>query len=315
MTHVDGGPGAKHDPWARCLAISRTQYGLITTKQALSIGLTERRLAGSVRRGVLRRHHWGIYALVGAPHSHEQKLLAACLAGGPSACVSHRSAAWLWGLDGADSQILEISSPARVRMQGVHVHRSTELGPSVTVIRRGLPVTKLPRTLVDLACVVTEPQLEIALDYALSKRLVHADHLVHCIDEHGRGKKGVAGLRRALKSSGMGTGDSGLETKFRRIIHAANVPQPVYQHRVHDAQGYVGRLDAAWPERLLAVELDSFTWHGKRPQWRSDLRRGNRLLALGWRVIHLTAEDLTLHRARTVLLLQHELGTPPMFGT
>ncbi|MQA99955.1 MAG: hypothetical protein GEU78_06635 [Actinobacteria bacterium] len=139
MPHLDGARDAKHGVWRRCVALATSQYGLITTQQALMLGLTARRLEGLVEKGLLQRLHTGLYVLAGTPRSHEQLLLAPCLIGAPLACVSHRSAAWLWGLDGADTEIIEVSSVNAIRMPGVRSHRTKDLGPEVTVIRRGTP--------------------------------------------------------------------------------------------------------------------------------------------------------------------------------
>jgi hypothetical protein len=250
----------------------------------------------------------------GSAPTFEQALMAACLRADRHAMSSHRAAARIWKIEGFEQEeVVEITAPHLIRMDGVVIHRSSELKPGIRTVRAGIPITNPTRTLVDLAGVVSSARLEIAVDTLASRRMITLERLERYLDDHGRGRRGMKNLRRVLSTYGIGTGDSGLETMLRQIICQARLPEPVFQHRVYDETGYIGRLDAAWPDRQIGIEADSFKYHGKRKRWIRDLDRRNRLLAIGWRLIHVTKEDLTVKRTKTIAYPQREIGTPPMF--
>jgi very-short-patch-repair endonuclease len=279
----------------------------------IASGLSHKQVHTFAHKGVLERHSHGLYRMPGSTPTFKQALMAACLRAGPGALGSHRAAARSWKIEGFEQEFIEITAPHLVRMDGVVIHRSRELGSGIRTVRDGIPITNPTRTVVDLAGIVPVAKLEVAVDTLVSRRLISLDRVEAYLDEYGHGRRGVKNLRKVLGSYGIGTGDSGLETLLRRTIRQARLPEPVFQHRVYDEVGYIGRLDAAWPDRRLGVEADSFKYHGERRRWKRDLARRNRLVGAGWRLIHLTKEDLTRNRSRTVALLQRELVTQPMF--
>lgn len=121
-------------------------------------------------------------------------------------------------------------------------------------------------------------------------------------------------LRKIVADYGAGTSESEIETVLRRLVRKARLPAPLYQFRIEEDGRSVARLDAAWPESMLGVEVDSSKWHGSRERWRRDLSRRNRLIAMGWRIIHLTYEDLVGEPDATMAMLRREIGMPPMFA-
>jgi hypothetical protein len=101
------------------------------------------------------------------------------------------------------------------------------------------------------------------------------------------------GSGRAREVAGLADGlaESAQETRLRLLMHRAGMPAPVAQHRVFDDDGFIARLDLAYPELKLAIEYDGM-WHGERSAFLDDRRRLNRLVAAGWVVLHVTADDL-----------------------
>ena len=131
---------------------ARSQRGLITRAQARELGLTDRMIAGRIADGSWERLRSGVYVVGAAPKGWGQRVQAACLAAGPDAVASHRTAARIWGLVDRSGRIeLTVPRPRRVRLPGVTVHQSSFLEPHDGAVVGSLAVTSLPRTITDLA--------------------------------------------------------------------------------------------------------------------------------------------------------------------
>ncbi|MHB1533757.1 MAG: type IV toxin-antitoxin system AbiEi family antitoxin domain-containing protein, partial [Acidimicrobiales bacterium] len=146
------------------------RHGLLTRGDALSLGLTDREITGRVVRGEWVRIFKGVYRLAASAPTAEQHLLAACLALGPGAVASHRSAGWLWGLlDRAPATpSLTVRRPASPRLAGVKVHRTARLDPDRLHQRRGIWCTDPHRTVLDLAAILEPAELDSVVDRGLS---------------------------------------------------------------------------------------------------------------------------------------------------
>jgi len=140
----------------------------VSRRDLLALGLSRDDIDGRLRGGTLERAYRGVYTLAGAPRTREQRWAAAVLACGPSAGLSHLSAAALWMPMGIDPVVIDVSMPGGVKRtrNGVRTHRPTFLDPQDITIHRGIPVTTVPRTLIDLALVVSQRLLERLLDEA-----------------------------------------------------------------------------------------------------------------------------------------------------
>ena len=266
--------------------IAARQHGLFVHSQALTAGasrsMIETRLASG--RWVLVSR--GVYRLAGVPVTWKQRALAACLIAGPGAGVSHRSAAALWAISGFRPGSLEITvPPGRSSRNGLaRVHRS-----SVHVVRRdGVPVTPPARTLVDLAGVVSEVRLEEAIDDVLCRRLVRLEDLV--VPAGRRGSKALRAVLDAWNGDALPAGVA--EMRVVRQLLAAGLPQPVRQYEIWVGGVFVARVDLAYPDDRLAMELDGFRWHAGRGPFRSDRLRRNRIEAAGWRLLEAAPEDI-----------------------
>jgi very-short-patch-repair endonuclease len=226
-----------------------------------------------------------------------QWVLASLLWGGEEACVSHRAAARLLGLDGVDRAPAEIS--LRWRRRSPHpdvVVRSTDslLGQDVVTLAP-FRLTGATRTLIDLGWLVDEKVLERALDDALRRGLTTIPRLRFRINQlRGHGRRGVAAIARLVEERDprLPIPESLLEARVIRLLRAAGLPAPVRQHAVSADGRVIARLDLAYPEVLLAIECDGYRYHPGKAAWESDLRRRNLLTALGWRVLHFTWDDV-----------------------
>ena len=266
--------------------LAARQQGLFTFEQLMAAGAT---------RGVIRHRlatgRWvlvgpGVYQLAGVPVSWKQRAQAACMVAGTGAVVSHRSAAVLWGISGFRPGPLEITVPPgrSNRNPLARVHRSPVQG----VRRDGVPVTRPARTLVDVAGLVSGARLEEAVDDVLCRRLCRLDELVVL-----EGRRGARALRAVLDAwNGDALPEGVAEMRVVRQLLAAGLPQPVRQYEIWVDGVLVARVDLAYPQDRLAMELDGFRWHAGRGPFRSDRLRRNRIEAAGWRLLETAPEDI-----------------------
>lgn len=274
----------------RCAAIAERQHGLLTREQALAAGLSNGSLGRRLASGRLLRLHPSVFRVAGSTQSHEQRLLAACLWSGGVA--SHRTAAWLWKLDETEPSSVEITSPRRVRSQKVKLYRGHVPVSQVTKVG-AIPVTTVPRTLLDLGSVASASTVEAAVTDALRRRRTTLVRLQRCLDEAGRkGRPGASVLRSILRTLGQQPAESVLELKLVRLLRRHGLPEPVRQFDIRKGQSLVARVDFAYPQLRLAIEADGFSFHSGPGSWTRDLARGNALTALGWHVVRVTERDL-----------------------
>ena len=300
--------------------LASARYGLVTRSQLIAAGFTDKMIRTRVARGWLEVVHPGVYRVAGTPRSWHQDMLAALLYVGGDAAASHRSAAFHWGLDGPFNGFVELSESLLLgtRPHGAHVHRSTDLAPEYTTTRRGIPVTKPARTLLDLGAVVRRPILDRAVDDALAKKLVTYEGLLVILDDLGRrGRRGTALLRASLAER-TGVPESVLEAAFQRLVSRSHLPTPEYQYEVHDDTGrFVARVDAAYPDLRIAIELDGAATRVGREALHYDNERQNRLVdcgfllrRYGWRSV-VGAPDKTMGDLdRTIRRRRAELCLP-----
>lgn len=287
-------------------ALAARQHGVVSRRQLLDAGLTRRMLHGRLRSGHLLRLHPGVYAVGHAQLRREGRWLAAVLAAGPGAALSHRSAAALHGI--RESETLEVTTTRRVRVRGVLIHRTTALDRQDLTSRRAVRVTTLERTLVDLAGILSAEQLGKLLREAdragrLGETVIRAARAR--ID--GRRDAGAKALRAALaKHDRLATSLtlSELEDRFLGLLDAEDLPRPLTNHKIAGM-----KVDAVWPAERVAVELDGWAWHHDRAAFQEDRTRDARLARAGWTVVRFTHADV-VHRPRHVAETLRDLLAP-----
>ena len=280
--------------------LARPQHGLVSLAHVLANGVTPDQLRARLDRGSLVRLDAGVYRTMGARHTWEQALLAACLAGGPNALASHRAAAVLWGL---------IDPPAPVEIvvpltqcptpAGAILHRSTDLREVDAARRRGIPVTNPIRTVGDLGAVA--PQLVPgAVERGLYLGRFSVDALWRLVDELARpGRRGLGVLRRTLQRRALGSvkSYSPLESIFAAIT-ATTGAHIEYQYEVElDGRRHV--LDFAVPAVKVGVEVDGLETRATRESLDHCDERQNRLVLDGWHLLRYTSTHL--RRRRTAI--------------
>jgi very-short-patch-repair endonuclease len=237
----------------------------------------------------------GVYRMAGAPESWEQRLLAACLAAGPEARASVRSAAALYELEGFRPTLLEIThfgarpSP----MEGVVIHETNVFDIGHVARIRSIPVTSVARTLCDLTAVVREWVVERAVDEALRRKLVRLDDILDVADRlEGRGRRKCTVMRDILdrRRPGYDPGESRPERHIADLLVRAGLPAPTMQHQV-EIGGKRYRIDLCYPELKIAIEFDSWQFHSGRRSFDEDRARANQLVLLGFVVLQFTSKS------------------------
>ncbi len=273
--------------------LTRQQHGLVSRAQALGLGMSEKGLEKRVSRG-----HWlvlrpGVYAVAGMPPTSEQSLLAVVLAVGGLVGVSHKSAARLWGIQGVDEpEVIEVVTGLGrwARLDGVRGHRSGALFDEDLTVLRGIPVTSRARTLVDLSGSMALAQLGRALDDALRAGL-RLGTFRRCAGRLAPGPGRRMSLVHALLAErlhGYDPGDSDLETRVLRALVDGGLPVPRQQFSVRVGQRRF-KLDLAYPELRVGVELDGWSAHGGFTAFHADRERDALLTSAGWVVTHFSA--------------------------
>jgi very-short-patch-repair endonuclease len=264
--------------------LTRSQHGLVTKVQLLEHSVTENQLEWLTRSGKLEVKYPGVYVLPGIPETWSQRALAALFSAGECAALSHRSAAQAHDLQGVEyeRQISVLVPYARlVRTKGYQAHRTRARLP--TTIVNGMTVTSLGRTFVDLAAVVTDRELELALDHAVRRRKT-VDWLFHYLDDLKQPKrKGLRLLRELAEMRRDGAMDSELEVEVWRVLRQHGFPPFVKRFIVKDGDRYVIRLDFAWPEKKVVLHADSLRHHQSPKQMARDAWQRAKLDELGWR--------------------------------
>lgn len=304
-------------PDRRLVALAERQDGLFTRDQAEASGLGSSARARRLEAGRWERVQPGVFRFAGAPLSWRQQLLAACLVG-DRLIVSHRAAAALWGLDGVPEELVEVSHPAgaRPRLSGALVHSAGVFDLLGKARRCGLPVSSVPRTLMELTTVVQADVVERALDDALRRRMVTMEHLHQSLDQVlSRKVKGAPVMRRLLELRGDRGAVPGSFTEARIIktllLHGLPTAQRQYEVRGDDGE-LLGRVDLAYPEVRVAVEIDTYRYHSSLSDWAHDQARSNGLAGAGWTILRVTPE--TVRESPTAVIhdirkaLQHALA-------
>jgi very-short-patch-repair endonuclease len=265
------------------------QHGNVTWAQLLVVGFGRRAIAGRISRGYLHPQHHGVYRVGHTAPLPFAREMAAVLACGEFAVLSHRSAAAAWQLAPDDELEVHISviGGRRRRRPGIRSHRSS-LGPEDVSYVRRIPVTGPARTLLDLAADSPPLLLERAVEDARRRRLV-TNRSLEAILERARGHRGSGALRSVLeREREPAFTRSAAEERLVELIRAAGLPPPEHNIRVGPFE-----LDVVWREARLVVEIDGFAYHSSREAFERDRRHDATLAAAGWTVIRVTWRQLT----------------------
>lgn len=255
----------------------------------LAAGIGRGAIAHRLKNGRLHERYAGVYRVgpdVGEPWADE---MAAILYFGGYAVLSHRTAAALWGFIDTTPDGVSVTLAGRDARSrpGLTVHRTTHLDRRDLRLRDGLPATAPARTLIDLAAVASDAELEEAMAIARMRGLA-SDREIELAIERAGPRAGVARIKRLLHGAGgEGFTRSRAERRMRTLLARASLPQPLVNAQLH---GFT--VDFLWPREKLVLEVDGYQFHGDRRAFERDRRRDQILVAAGYRVIRITWRQL-----------------------
>jgi hypothetical protein len=281
-------------PADRAIArLADRQHGVVARAQLLASGVTPAMIETRLVGARLIRLHRGVYAVGHRQLRREGFWLAAVLACGPYAVLSHRDAAALHAIRLTDRTRTDVTVPGRGRHgpPSVDLHRVTSLDARDVTAVNGIPVTTVARTLVDLGEVVPQQALAKALSEAERQGKLDVTGIEAALGRtRGRHGPGTAAIKAALRehaAHGATLTRSELEDRFVALLDAHDLPRPATNAYVEGIEG-----DAVWPDARLVVELDGWDAHKTRRAFQRDREKGNALLAAGWTVMRFTYRDV-----------------------
>jgi very-short-patch-repair endonuclease len=234
----------------------------------------------------------GVYAVGHRVLSREARWLAAVLALGEGAALSHRSAGAHLGLRPAAAGVPEVTTERRLKSrQRIRVHHGSLPADEVTVVR-AIPVTSVPRTLLDLATVLDPRQVERAIEEAEVRRLDDRLSLADLVERYP-GRRGTGVIKAILAADRIGSTitRSELEEGFLAFLEARSLPSPEFNVAIQVGGPWI-EADCVWRRQRLIVELDGAATHGTSAAYERDRARDRSLHAAGWRVVRVTWRQL-----------------------
>lgn len=286
--------------------LASTQHGVVTQRQLNRLGMTPRMIHRRLSDGRFRRLHRGVY-LAGPLLSPRTAEMAAVLACGDRAVISHEGAGSLWGIlparePDAPACVTVLRSHGARKRAGIRLHGTTHLPSEDRTTLDRIPVTSVTRTLLDLAaCTAARGRfggrggtsalpvrdLEQALARAAREGLVDLGALEARLGAH-EGRPGTALLRTLVRTEGGPSWTrSEAEESLLALVRRARLPPPAWNARVAGFE-----IDALWTEQGIGVEVDGFAFHGSRSRFEGDRRRDAELAAAGIHVLRVTWRQL-----------------------
>jgi hypothetical protein len=277
---------------ATLASLAGRSHGVVTRGQLLAAGITSDEIRHRLLLGALLREHRGVYRVGHRAPSVEARYLAAVLACGDAAVLSGRAAGHLWAILKGAAPPPEVTARYERRVPGVTTRRARSIQATT---HRGIPITTIPRTLVDLASHLSLDALarachEAGVRYGTTPQQVEAV----------MARRGAKKLRVIL-SGDVHVTLSELERAFLRRLKVAGLPLPQTNKPAHGR-----RVDCRWPDRRLTVELDSYRYHHSRHAWEEDRRREREARARGDEFRRYTYGDV-VERPRLMLAELREL--------
>jgi very-short-patch-repair endonuclease len=266
--------------------LAKAQHWAIARVQLLELGFTVADIRHRIARGRLHRVWPGVYAVDRPDLTQEGLFMAAVLACGDGAVLSHLSAAVLWGLIRWRPRMIEISVPLarNPRRRGIKIHRRKTIDATR---HHGIPVTSPIQTLLDIASELTEEQYERAVNEAANRDLIDPEELWKTLDTLAP-QTGIRPLRKLLDRDTYVCTDTELEQRFVRIARRAGLPKPEAQAHLNGR-----RVDFYFRELGIVVEANSLRFHRTPSQQANDARRTQAHIKAGLLPIPFTHHQIT----------------------
>lgn len=286
--------------------VARLQHGVVARWQLLAADYSRNQIETLLHQGHLHRIHLGVYAVGHRRLTVKGAWMAAVLAGGRVAVLSHQAAVALWELRPAVGGPVDVSGQGLSRrgQRGLRFHKVRRLDPADAAVVDGIPVTALHRTLLDFAEVTRRPQqLRLALEAADRLELLDARKL-EAVYGRARGRRGLKPLKAAvaeLRGPAPWT-QSELERRFLALIREARLPEPRCNVLV---AGFL--VDCWWPSQRLVIEVDGYRFHKSRREFDENRLRDTKLQLAGIRVLRVTQPRIETTPGELVSDVRHAL--------
>lgn len=250
-------------------ALAGRQHGIVTRQQLLRLGFGPRSIEHRVAHGRLHPLMHGVYAVGWPTLTPRRRWMAAVLACGDEAMLSHRSAAAFWGIarERPDQVDVSIRRRSQLKRPGLKVRSRPTLRPEDVVVKDHIPATAVTRTLVDLATELDPIAVERAVNEADKHGLTDPEALRAALDRY-EGEPGAPRLRKLLDKLTFRLSDSELEIFFRPIAVEAGLPFPLSKQVVNGWE-----VDFYWPDLGLVIETDGLRYHRTASSQTRDVRR------------------------------------------
>jgi predicted transcriptional regulator of viral defense system len=288
--------------------LAERQHGVVALRQLQLLGLSKSAVSRRARGGRFHRIHRGVYAVGHPKLTGYGHWMAAVLACGPRAVLSHRSTAGLWGVrpDNRRKSDVSVPSPSARTKQAIEIHRSVTLTSDDVTIVKGIPCTTLARTLVDLGDVVNRRAVERAVEQAEVLRLFDLHEVQRAMERAGP-RRGTGLLSSVLEDlNGPSLTASELEESFLALCRAAALPTPEVNAWMTLSDGSPIKVDFLWRRERLAVETDGHPFHRTRQSRERDTKRDQLLRLAGFEPVRFTGRQVALEKewvTRTLLAL------------
>ncbi|HEV3376849.1 MAG TPA: type IV toxin-antitoxin system AbiEi family antitoxin domain-containing protein [Thermoleophilaceae bacterium] len=302
-------PSGDTPPEARLGRIAGRQHGVVTHRQLDAIGIRGTAVKRRVATGRLVRLYRGVYGVGHLQQTREARWIAAVMASGPGAVLSHLDAAALWEIyesRGANIHVTTTTRSAR-RLPGVRVHRSRRLDPTDITVKDAIPVTTVARTLIDLTDLLPSDRILRAIREAEYLGLLDLDTLFAAV-QRAHGRHNVKVLKQAIERHRPGQiVRRELEHLFLELVHQAGVRQPETNVKVRTRHRSY-EVDCLWREEGVAVELDGRAAHARATAFEEDRARDAALSAIGLRPLRFTWYRVTREGADVIAELEATLA-------
>jgi very-short-patch-repair endonuclease len=290
-------------------ALAGAQHGVVARVQLRDLGLTGAAIDRRVATGRLHVVHRGVYAVGHPVLGRHGRWLAAVLACGPGAALSHASAAALWELraSAATRTDVTVRRSGRAQRAGLRIHRPRTLSAEEITTHEGIPVTTPARTILDLAATLQRRRLERLLDQAETTRVTDVPSLIAMARAHP-GHRGAGRLLATLGTHRTGTTmtRSELEERLLRLCREHDLPLPMINERVAGLE-----VDVLFADARLVVEADSWQYHRTRHAFERDRERDAILARAGHRTLRFTDRQLEHQAAAVAQTIRAALAMAP----
>jgi very-short-patch-repair endonuclease len=273
------------------------QHGVVARRQLLALGISKRALDGRLADHRLVPLYLGVYAVghrVLTPQGYRHAAVLAC---GPSALLSHKTAAAVWELLATAQTRVDVTVPGTSRRshKGICLHRTRALDAEDTAEMDGIPITSVARTIVDLGSILNPQRHLRVLEQAERAGILNLPAINRAIERHPT-RQGTRALRVLLEEYvGAAPTRSELENRFLELVKAAGLPRPQVNTRVAGLE-----VDFFWPQWRLVVELDGRAYHSNSRTFERDRTRDARLQRAGCRVLRVTHKRMITAPAQII---------------